>query len=235
VKKTKTDYLSMQNKYYDEYASQWSLSFRDPVVGSYDAHNKWSDYDTFLFKDFDTKGLVALEYGCGPGRNLVKFSNRFERIDGVDISDINIEKAKINLEHNGVYGSNLYVTSGDNLSMIEESTYDVVFAVICFQHICSHEIRFNILKDIYRVLKPGGKLCFQMGHGGKDGIPTAGYFDDIFDAASTNGHADVSITEEADIQKDLVDEIGYTNYKSDIRDTGPGDNHRNWIWIQVEK
>lgn len=233
--KTKTDYLSMQNKYYDEYASQWSLSFRDPVVGSYDAHNNWSDYDTVLFKDFDTNGLVALEYGCGPGRNLVKFSKRFARIDGVDISDINIDKAKINLEHNGISGSNLYVTSGDNLSMIEDNAYDVVFAVICFQHICSHEIRFSIMKDIYRVLKPGGKLCFQMGYGGKEGIPTAGYFDDVFDAASTNGHADVSITDESDIQKDLTEKIGYINYKSDIRETGPGDNHRNWIWIQVEK
>jgi ubiquinone/menaquinone biosynthesis C-methylase UbiE len=225
----------MQNNYYDEYASQWSLSFRDPVVGSYDAHNNWPDYDTFLFKDFDTKGLVALEYGCGPGRNLVKFSNRFERIDGVDISDVNIEKAKINLEHNGIHGSNLYVTSGDNLSMIEDNTYDVVFAVICFQHICSHEIRFSILEDIHRVLKPGGKLCFQMGYGGKEGVPTAGYFDDVFDAASTNGHADVSIANEADIQQDLTEKIGYINYKSDIRETGPGDNHRNWIWVQVEK
>jgi ubiquinone/menaquinone biosynthesis C-methylase UbiE len=235
MSKNKNDYLAMQNSYYDEYASQWSLDFRDPVVGSYDAHNNWSDYDEFLFKDFDTNGLVALEYGCGPGRNLVKFSNRFARIDGVDISDVNINKAKINLEHNGISGSNLYVTSGDNLSMIEDNTYDVVFAVICFQHICSHEIRFSILKDIYRVLKPGGKLCFQMGYGGKEGIPTAGYFDDVFDAASTNGHADVSITDESDIQKDLTEKIGYINYKSDIRETGPGDNHRNWIWVQVEK
>lgn len=235
MKKTKTDYLSMQNEYYDEYASQWSLSFRDPVVGSYDAHNSWPDYDTFLFKDFDTTGLVALEYGCGPGRNLVKFSDRFARIDGVDISDVNIDKAKINLEYNGIHDSNLYVTSGDNLSMVEDNIYDVVFAVICFQHICSHEIRFNILEDIYRVLKPGGKLCFQMGYGGKEGIPTAGYFDDIFDAASTNGHADVSITDESDIQKDLIEKIGYINYRSDIRETGPGDNHRNWIWVQVEK
>ena len=235
MKKTKTDYLSMQNEYYDEYASQWSLSFRDPVVGSYDAHNSWPDYDTFLFKDFDTTGLVALEYGCGPGRNLVKFSDRFARIDGVDISDVNIDKAKINLEYNGIHDSNLYVTSGDNLSMVEDNIYDVVFAVICFQHICSHEIRFNILEDIYRVLKPGGKLCFQMGYGGKEGIPTAGYFDDIFDAASTNGHADVSITDESDIQKDLIEKIGYINYRSDIRETGPGDNHRNWIWVQAEK
>jgi len=235
VSKNKLDYLAMQNNYYDEYASQWSLDFRDPVVGSYDAHNAWSDYDNFLFKDFNTLGLNALEYGCGPGRNLVKFSSRFARIDGVDISSVNIEKAKINLEHNGIYGSNLYVTSGDNISMVDNDVYDVVFSVICFQHICSHEIRFNILKDIHRVLKPGGKLCFQMGYGGKGEIPTAGYFDNVFDAVNTNGHADVSITDETDIQQDLVEKIGYINYKSDIKETGPGDNHRNWIWVQVEK
>lgn len=235
MSKNKLDYLAMQNNYYDEYASQWSLDFRDPVVGSYDAHNAWSDYDNFLFKDFNTLGLNALEYGCGPGRNLVKFSSRFARIDGVDISSVNIEKAKINLEHNGIYGSNLYVTSGDNISMVDNDVYDVVFSVICFQHICSHEIRFNILKDIHRVLKPGGKLCFQMGYGGKGEIPTAGYFDNVFDAVNTNGHADVSITDETDIQQDLVEKIGYINYKSDIKETGPGDNHRNWIWVQVEK
>lgn len=225
----------MQNSYYDEYASKWSLEFRDPVVGSYDAHNNWSDYDNFLFKDFETSKLIAIEYGCGPGRNLVKFSDRFARVDGIDISDVNIEKARLNINANNIQEPNLYVTSGDNLSAVADESYDVVFAVICFQHICVHEIRFNIMKDIFRVLKPGGKLCFQMGHGGKDGIPTAGYYDNNYDAGSTNGHSDVSITDEQDLRKDLVDKIGFKNYKSDIRETGPGDNHKNWIWVQVEK
>ena len=235
MSKNKKDYLDMQNSYYDEYASKWSLDSRDPVVGSYDAHNNWSDYDNFLFKDFDTNGLIALEYGCGPGRNLVKFSDRFARVDGIDISDVNIKKARLNVKANNIAEPNLYVTSGDNLSAIADESYDVVFAVICFQHICVHEIRFNILKDIFRVLKPGGKLSFQMGHGGKDGIPTAGYYDNNYDAGSTNGHSDVSIIDEQDIRDDLVNKIGFTNYKSDIRDTGPGDNHKNWIWVQVEK
>jgi len=235
MSKNKYDYLKMQNKYYDEYASQWSLDFRDPVVGSYDAHNAWGDYDQYLFRDFDTSGLTALEYGCGPGRNLVKFSDRFASIDGIDISPINIEKAKINLAHNGIHNSKLYVTSGDNLSMIPNEEYDVVFAVICFQHICVHKIRLLIMQDIWRVLKYGGKLCFQMGFGGKDGISTAGYYDNNYDAGSTNGHADVSIENEADLIDDLLNKIGYKNYKSDIRPTGPGDNHRNWIWVQVEK
>jgi SAM-dependent methyltransferase len=179
--------------------------------------------------------IVALEYGCGPGRNLVKFADRFARVDGIDISHVNIEKACINVKANNIAEPNLYVTSGDNLSAIEDDVYDVVFAVICFQHICVHKIRFDILTDIYRVLKPGGKLCFQMGYGGKGEIPTAGYYDNNYDAGSTNGHSDVSITDEQDLKGDLVDKIGFTNYRSDICDTGPGDNHKNWIWVQVQK
>ena len=233
--KNKQDYLNMQNKYYDKYAAVWDLNHRDPVVGSYDGHNKWSDYDTYLFKDFDTTDLIALDYGCGPGRNIVKFHNRFKRIDGVDISSINLDKAKINLKHNNIEIPNLYHTNGDNLSIIDNEVYDVVFAVICFQHICVHDIRFNILKESYRVLKDGGKLCFQMGYGGKEHAPTAKYYDNIYDAVSTNGHADVSITDEEELKDDLINKIGFKNYKSDIRPTGPGDNHRNWIWVQVEK
>jgi ubiquinone/menaquinone biosynthesis C-methylase UbiE len=235
MNRNKQDYLNMQNKYYDQYAAIWSLEFKDPVVGSYDAHNEWKDYDTYLFKDFDTTDLIALDYGCGPGRNIIKFHNRFKRIDGVDISNINLKKSRVNLEYNNIVIPNLYHTSGDNLSMIEDNVYDVMFAVICFQHICVHEIRFNILKEAYRILKPGGKLCFQMGYGGKEGIPTAKYYDNIYEAASTNGHADVSITDEEELKNDLINKIGFKNYKSDLRPTGPGDNHRQWIWVQVEK
>ena len=69
------NYLAMQKYYYNQDAARWSIFNRDPVVGSYDAHNSFDDYDKFLFKDIDTTNMVALEYGCGPGRNLIKFHN----------------------------------------------------------------------------------------------------------------------------------------------------------------
>lgn len=229
-------YLNMQRNLYNRAASKWSLSQRDPVVGSYNAHNAWSDYDEFLFKDFKTTELIALEYGCGPGRNLIRFNNRFKRIDGVDIGKINIEKADINLADANISGADLFVCDGKSIPS-DDKQYDVVFSVICFQHICCHSIRYKILEECFRVLKSGGKLCFQMGYGGKPNHPNirvSSYFEDATNARGTNGMYDVSVTDIADIESDLS-KIGFEDFKYDLRPVGPGDNHANWIFIQVEK
>jgi SAM-dependent methyltransferase len=225
------EYLNMQKASYDREGSIWSVSQRDPVVGTYDQHNNFSDYDNFLFKDIDSTGLYALEYGCGPGRNIIKFVDRFSSIDGVDISKVVIEKAKENIKHNNLPLPNLYVTDGDSIPTSDQ-IYDVVFSVICLQHICVHEIRYKIMQEVYRVLKPGGKFCFQMGLGGKNNA--VGYYENDYTATVTNGSRDVSIEDEHFLKQDL-EKIGFGNYKSDVRKSGPGDTHRNWIWVQVEK
>jgi ubiquinone/menaquinone biosynthesis C-methylase UbiE len=228
-------YLDMQKSVYEGLASQWALDNRDPVVGSYDAHNEWADYDTCLFKDFDTTNLVALEYGCGPGRNIVKFNDRFQRIDGVDIAENNLFKAKINIENANSKPSTLLLCDGKSIPAADDS-YDVVFSVICLQHIACYDIRFNIFQDIFRVLKPGGYFCFQMGFGGKpDPTIVCYYYANSYDAGTTNGFFDVAVTSEDQLKKDLLEKLSFKNYKSDVRLTGPGDGHHNWIWVQVQK
>jgi SAM-dependent methyltransferase len=224
------DYLNMQFNFYEQEAAKWSISNKDPVVGGYEIHNAFSDYDEFLFKDFDTKNLIALEYGCGPGRNIVRFSSRFKRIDGVDISGVNIEKAKDNLNHHNIPISQLYVNDGKSIPCYDES-YDVVFSTICLQHICVHSIRFFIMQEIYRILKPSGKFCFQMGFGGRPN--SVNYYDNNTGATKTNSECDVSIENEDYLISDLK-KIGFKNYKSDIR-IPCIDLHKNWIWVQVEK
>ena len=232
-------YLDMQRKAYNKRAPDWSLKNKDPVVGSYEQHNAWKDYDEFLFKGIDTTDLVALDYGTGPGRNIIKFWDQFKRIDGVDIGKGNIKNAKLNLCDAGIIEENtLCVCDGNSIPFAFE-TYDIVFSTICLQHICSYDIRFNILQDAYRVLKPSGHLCLQMGYDKPDtkfpNRSVATYYENIYDALKTNGRHDVTISDPNNIKNDLINKIGFKTFEYNIRQAGPGDFHANWIFVRAQK
>jgi SAM-dependent methyltransferase len=236
----KENYLNMQKACYNRMAGNWSLTHRNPVVGNYDKHNTWPDYKDFLFKDIETEGKIALDYGSGPGRNIVNMRLLFDRIDGCDISEVNKEKATVNANHHGVTDFNYYVCDGQSIPC-EDNVYDIVFSVICLQHICVHEVRNEIFKNIYRVLKPGGYFCWQMGYGGKPPVPKGKrpyqwceWNDSIYGAEGTNSAYDVSITDENQVKDDILD-IGFKSFDFDIRPTGPGDNHFNWIYMRAQK
>jgi len=228
--KTNDDYSKMQESYYEGEAAKWSLDNKDPVVSWYHEHGMHSDYDTQLFRGFDTKGKIALDFGCGPGRSMIRYGDRFKRIDGIDIAWGNLEAAKVNLEDAGVPIPNLYKNNGSNLAAIKDNTYDVVFSVICLQHICVHDIRYSLMEEFYRVLKPGGWFCAQMGFGSNHLTP---YFTNNTDARGTNGANDVGLNNEEDLKGDL-EKIGFTNYSSVLRDPCQ-DQHPQWIWFQGQK
>jgi len=236
---TKEAYLGYIKQNYEAEAGDWSYDRRDLIVGSYDAHNNWPDYQNYLFKNIKTENLVALDYGCGPGRCIIQFNNKFQRIDGIDIAMNNLRNAKNNcIKFLGKCDSNLFVTDGSTIPVVDES-YNLVYSVICLQHICSYDVRFSIMKEIYRVLKPGGYFCFQMGYGPRflfdNQLSSAEYYENVFDARGSNGWHDVEVLDEKHLINDLIYKIGFKEYTSDIRPTGPGDVHQNWIWIRVRK
>ena len=72
-------YIDMQKNHYENEASRWTLENKNPVVGGYHKHNNWSDYDEYLFKNIgDTSNSIAIDYGTGPGRNIIKFHQKFK-------------------------------------------------------------------------------------------------------------------------------------------------------------
>ena len=117
----------------------------------------------------------------------------------------------------------------------EDKQYDIVFSVICLQHICIHDVRYSIMEDVYRVLKPGGYFCWQMGYGGKPpSTDWSTWYENIYDAKRTNSGYDVSILDENEVKSDIL-KIGFKTFDFDIRPTGPSDNHHNWIFMRAQK
>lgn len=226
-------YTEMQRNHYNGYASLWSESNRNPVVGSFDGHNNWSDYENLFTPLKNESELIGLDWACGPGRNIVRYKGRFKRLDGVDISQVNIEKAKGYLSNNSITDSKLYVSNGVDLDVIESNTYDFVMSTIALQHICVYDIRYSILSDVYRILKPGGYITFQMGYGSPS-PRTVGYYENFYDATGTNRTCDVCVETPEQIENDLT-KIGFTDFKYVIGKVGPGDIHPNWIYFNAVK
>ena len=125
--------------------------------------------------------------------------------------------------------------SGVDLNEIPSSTYDVIMSTICFQHICVYDIRYNLLKEFYRILKPKGVITMKMGFGPE--TPTkesVSYNSNYYDASGTNGQMDTRVESPDELKNDL-EQVGFNNFKYYITETGPGDGHPNWIFFNAKK
>ncbi len=227
-------YAAMQSAQYEQEASRWAPDHRDPVVGSFDAHNAWPDYEHLFRHVTDPAQTCVLDFGCGPGRSLVKYAGRFLRLDGVDISATNLRNARRWLTANGLpeTASGLYLTDGCDLANIQSASYDLVISTITLQHICVHRIRLGLLREFARVLVPGGWVSVQMGYGPRPGA--APYYANWTGAPSTNGGCDVQIDDPAQVERDCA-AVGLVDFDYVLGPTGPGDNHAQWIYWAARK
>tara|TARA_Y100000296_G_C5146024_1_gene243712 strand:- start:71 stop:1432 length:1362 start_codon:yes stop_codon:yes gene_type:complete len=241
---SENSYSNMQECIYDRLASLWSLEKKNFVVGPFKHHNDWEDYNLLFDGMFDfhnntkrlplAKDLDVLDFGCGPGRNLEKYSSNFNRVDGVDISYINLENAAEWLKETNTHNNNLlFKSNGRDLKEIKDSQYDAVMSVVALQHICVHDIRQMFFKEFYRVLKSGGWVTAQMGYG-KGKLGAVSYYKNHYNIGRTNGRTDVYVESPKQLEEDLS-AVGFGNFQYKIRPSGPGDSHPNWIFFRARK
>ena len=204
-----------------------------------EAHNEYEDYKTYLWKDItDLKNKDVLDFGCGPGRNLLKYHDTFRSIDGVDLALKNLYTARRWLAGKGLDTNKfkLYKNDGVSLAGIPSEAYDVVMSTICLQHISVYDIRYNLLKEFHRVLRPGGYVTLQLLYTAKK-PNTVAYHVNKYDADDSNGAYDCVVENPDFVKKDL-EEIGFTNFNYYIRPSievlgGVRNEFSDWEWIYI--
>ena len=103
------------------------------------------------------RGKALLEVGCGAGIDLVRFAKGGARVTGVDLSETAIELAKKNFAHAGVHGD-LDVMDGESLAF-PDAHFDAVYAHGVLQYT---ENPVQMVREMFRVLKPGGQAIFMV-------------------------------------------------------------------------
>lgn len=102
-------------------------------------------------------GLVVLDYGCGPGNDLVGFSefSSTKQLIGADVSlkALNSAKRRLALHRNAV--EFLQIDEDSNKIALPDQCVDLVHSSGVLHHVKNLEFA---LDEIYRVLKPGGRL-----------------------------------------------------------------------------
>lgn len=102
-------------------------------------------------------GLVVLDYGCGPGNDLVGFSefSNPKLLIGADVSPTAIEASKVRLALHGKKPDFLLIDEDSNQINLPDQSIDLVHSSGVLHHVKNLGAALN---EINRVLKTGGRF-----------------------------------------------------------------------------
>jgi SAM-dependent methyltransferase len=137
------------------------LAYRDP-----DAARFWQsgrrDLDTIL----DELGIAVgpdeeiVEIGCGVGRLTRVLADRGRNVRALDVSERMLDLARGYNAH--LQNVEWLLGDGTNLAPVADASADACFSHVVFQHIPDPDITLGYVREMARVLRPGGWAAFQV-------------------------------------------------------------------------
>lgn len=141
------------------------------------ANSDWTDEDFFesgrrnvyheiltdpgnVFQGQNPKEMTVLEIGCGAGRITRALAEKFGTVYGVDVSGEMIAQAKVSLAD--APNAHVFRNSGADLRVLGDIRIDFAFSYIVFQHIPSRDVIYSYVREVHRLLRPGGLFKFQV-------------------------------------------------------------------------
>lgn len=105
----------------------------------------------------DARGKTVLDFGCGNGENTILLVRRGARVLSMDISTASVKVAEKRLEMNGLENGAEFFTGSAHDICLPDASVDVVFGMAILHHL---DLKLAA-KEVFRVLKPGGRAIFQ--------------------------------------------------------------------------
>ena len=126
-------------------------------------------------------GDIALDIGCGVGRLTRVLAERAAHVHAIDVSAEMLEQAR---EHNA-HLTNVTWHHGDGTTLhpIGHDSIDAAVSHVVFQHIPDPQITLGYVREMGRVLRPGGWAAFQISNNPELHRPSIGLRDRIRAAA----------------------------------------------------
>lgn len=177
-----------------DFWSSNAKTFKDAqelCVGSWDEQEAYP-YTEYLLERYDGPMGRAYDFGCGVGRMMKHMLSRFAHVDGGELVPNNIAYAKEYLKDCNNF--QLFQLDGKSAFAGAGSSYDFIYSTIAIHHIAPFEIREQIYKDFFLMLKPGGTFCTQVVFGIDTGIH---WFDSPYGKILPRNTVDVSIPDES--------------------------------------
>ena len=155
-------------RYWDERAEENAYYYVDNRLefGSPDAERFWADGERVLDELLDSLGaeIVAddriVEIGCGVGRLTRVMAARGASVRALDVSERMLALAED--ENPGLGNVEWILGDGSSLTPLADGSADACISFVVFQHIPDPEITLEYVREMGRVLAPGGWSAFQI-------------------------------------------------------------------------
>lgn len=105
-------------------------------------------------------GDVVLDLGCGVGRLTRVLAGRAAHVHAIDVSAAMLERARELNAH--LTNVSWHHGDGTTLHPVQDGSVDAVVSHVVFQHIPDPQITLGYVREMGRVLRPGGWAAFQV-------------------------------------------------------------------------
>lgn len=150
-----------------EEASTLDIDYFDTAERKYKKHTNESTQtgDTPVFSKYieyeKLRGKKVLDIATGTGFSTVTFARFGADVTGIDLTEYAVAQTKRNFELRGLTGTILQMDA--QVLEFPDNTFDFVCAHGCLMHMPDTK---KAIREIYRVLKPGGTVYAWMYHKG---------------------------------------------------------------------